>query len=244
MSTPPIAPFPSLSSFSIIALDADDTLWNTEFYYQKAESQLINLLCNDASEAQIRKTLLSIETKNMPLYGYGAKAFTLSLIETTIQIHGHQPDTSLLIQKILHIGQELIEQPIEILPGVPDFLKCCQLHHVRCIVITKGDPIDQERKFSKSSLQPYFEQYITTSDKLPSDYLRVLENLNIAPESFLMIGNSMKSDILPVLRCGGYAIYVPFHLNWAHEVIQQDENALPRFMKCESLADLCPLFSF
>lgn len=204
----------------VIAFDADDTLWVNEPYFRKAEEDFANLLLDYLPAHSIHKELYSTEITNLSLYGYGVKGFMLSMIETALRISNQQlPPT--LIQEMLRIGKEMLDRPIEIIDGVEQVLT--NLHgKYRLVVATKGDLLDQERKLIKSGLLSFFHHTEIMSDKQSDDYAKLIRHLDILPDEFLMIGNSLKSDVIPVLELGGHAIHIPYHTTWAHEAIEKE----------------------
>lgn len=208
------------NQIKVIAFDADDTLWVNELYFHQAEEKFYDLMKDFKCKKTLSKTLFDIEMKNLHLYGYGIKGFILSMIET-IGIFYPQNISSELVGKILIMGQELMEKPIELLDDVEDILKTLQKNY-RLIIATKGDLLDQQRKLKKSGLEDYFHHIEIMSDKKNNDYIKLLNRLNCEPNHFLMLGNSIKSDILPVLEIGGFAAHIPYHLTWAHESFEQE----------------------
>lgn len=199
----------------IIAFDADDTLWKNEAFFREAEQQFYQLLKPYAIADKIEPQLFATEMKNLPLYGYGIKGFMLSMIEVATAL-SHHHITPELIQAILNIGQEMLKKPVELLPGVIETLAALQKDY-RLIVATKGDLLDQERKIELSGLSSYFDHIEIMSDKKPHNYQQLLDKIGCKPDAFLMIGNSIKSDIAPVLDIGGFAAHIPYHITWAHE---------------------------
>lgn len=198
-----------------IAFDADDTLWINEPYFQEAESQFCMLLEDYLPQHSVSQELFKTEMKNLHLYGYGVKGFILCMIETASRITNATIPVK-FIDEIIAIGHELLQKPIELLSGVSDTLEKLKGDY-RLIVATKGDLLDQERKLKKSGLEGYFHHIEIMSDKKVSDYQKLLKHLDCKPENFLMLGNSIKSDVLPVLELGGYAAHIPYHVTWAHE---------------------------
>lgn len=220
------------NKITTIAFDADDTLWVNEPYFQEAESQFCALLEDFLPQHTVSQALFKTEMKNLALYGYGVKGFMLCMIETASRIS--QGTASLrLIDCIIALGHELLQKPIELLPGVTDTLKQLQPNY-RLIVATKGDLLDQERKLEKSGLTDYFHHIEIMSDKQVSDYRKLLNHLDCQPENFLMIGNSIKSDILPVLELGSYAAHIPYHVTWTHEK-QEHTLTHTQFMELPSI---------
>lgn len=205
-------------NIKVVAFDADDTLWVNEPYFQQTEHEFCALLENYLPQHTVSQELFRTEMDNLALYGYGVKGFMLSMIETALRISQHTLPVE-AIEKVIALGKAMLDQPIELLPGVEDTLKAMQGKY-RLVVATKGDLLDQERKLERSGLAHYFHHIEIMSDKRPKDYQKLIRHLDIAPESFLMIGNSVKSDILPVLELGGYACHVPYHTTWAHERVE------------------------
>ncbi len=211
------------TTFKIVAFDADDTLWVNEPYYRETERKFFALLANFASEKVLAEELYKTEMQNLPLYGYGAKGVTLSMTETALRISNNRIKAA-TVSAILELGKELINKPLVLLEGVQEVLKKLKKSGIRPIVITKGDLLDQERKLAKSGLQNYFHHVEIVSGKAEADYQKLMTRLGIEPEDFLMIGNSRKSDIIPVVNLGGYAIYVPYHTSWQHEKAEKIES--------------------
>jgi len=210
-------------NIKVIALDADDTLWVNETYYREAEEKFIKLLSKYETENKLDQELFIMEMKNLHLYGYGVKSFILSMVESALTLSNYNIKPT-VIQKIIEIGKEMLEKPIELLEGVEDTLKALQPKY-RLILATKGDLLDQERKLEKSGLIKYFHHIEILSDKKADNYQKLLSHLDIMPSEFLMIGNSLKSDVLPLLQIGAKAIHVPYHTTWAHEVVEHNGNS-------------------
>jgi putative hydrolase of the HAD superfamily len=202
--------------FRIIGFDADDTLWINEPYYQETEKEFCELLSGFCPADAISQELFKTEIQNLGLYGFGAKGFMLSMMETALRIGKNQASPS-TIEKIIHLGKELLDKPVVLLDGVEEVLAELHKRGIKLIVATKGDLLDQQRKLGKSNIEKYFHHVEIMSDKKESDYLKLLAHLDIKPEHFLMIGNSLKSDILPVLNIGGSGIHIPYHTTWQHE---------------------------
>ncbi len=202
----------------VITFDADDTLWINEPYFQEIESKFCNLLEDYLPHHSISKELLQTEIQNINLYGYGVKGFTLSMIETALRVSNKAIPIE-VIEKIVLLGKELLQKPIEILGGVEEVLQTLKEKY-KLVVATKGDLLDQERKLKKSGLEHYFHHIEIMSDKAESDYLQLITHLDIEPNEFMMIGNSIKSDILPVLNIGGHGVHVPYHTTWSLEKVE------------------------
>lgn len=228
-----------LKKIKVIGFDADDTLWENETYFREAEEQFYDLMQSFESRDNLAKELFSVEIANLELYGYGIKAFMLSMIETALSICG--PKISIeIIAKIMEIGRWQLERPVILLDGVAEVLDSLKEKY-KLVVVTKGDLLDQERKLEKSGLAKYFHHIEIVSEKKPSNYTKLLKHLDIDPEAFVMIGNSLKSDVLPVLELGSYGIHVPFHTTWEHEKVDVIITE-PKFFHAESIKDILPLF--
>lgn len=223
-------------NIKVIAFDADDTLWSNEPFFQEVERKYTELLSDYGSAKEISAELFKTEMSNLECLGYGAKAFTISMVETALWV-SNQTITADKIQQIVLLGKSLLEMPIELLSGVEDTLKALKEQGCyRLVVATKGDLLDQERKLKRSGLTPYFDHIEIMSDKTEKEYNRLLQVLQVAPEEFLMIGNSLKSDIQPVLAIGGYGVHIPFEVMWQHEVVETFTH--PRLQQMKSPAEL------
>jgi putative hydrolase of the HAD superfamily len=225
-------------NIKVIAFDADDTLWINEPYFRETEDEFCQLMENYLPQHTVARELLRIEIKNIPLYGYGIKGFMLSMIETALTISNNTIDISAM-EKILGYGKALLARPIEIIEGVEAVLASLR-NEYRLVVATKGDLLDQERKLRNSGIDHYFHHVEVMSDKQVADYSKLLRHLDIQPSEFLMIGNSLKSDILPVLELGAHAIHVPFHTTWAHEHVDVHIDN-PNFRQLTRVAEVLPL---
>ncbi|MCB8920838.1 MAG: HAD family hydrolase [Ardenticatenaceae bacterium] len=201
--------------FDIIAFDADDTLWHNERDYRRAAARLQTLLAPYQGAAVVAQTLLDTETRNLEGYGYGLKAFALSMIETAVSLSNGQISGSDILQ-IIHAAKEMIATDVELLPGVAETLATLAPHH-RLMIITKGDLLDQERKLTRSGLGDVFTHFEVVSHKTPQTYRDLLARYDIAPQHFMMIGNSLRSDVLPVVEIGGTAVHIPHALTWEYE---------------------------
>lgn len=227
-----------MKNIKVIAFDADDTLWVNEPHFQEVENKFCNLLEDYLSHHHISQELFKTEMKNLALYGFGVKSFTLSMIETAIQISDRTVGME-AIEKIIGFGKSLLEQPIELLDGVKEVLDELSGRYT-LVVATKGDLLDQERKLECSKLGGFFHHIEIMSDKKESDYQKLLKHLKISSDKFLMIGNSIKSDILPVLNIGGRAIHVPYHTTWAHEHVTH-EITHQNFKKIDTIVEILTL---
>jgi len=202
----------------VIAFDADDTLWVNEPYFKETEERFCDLLEDYMPRHTLVKELFRTEIQNLELYGYGVKGFTLSMIETALRV-SNKTIRMEVIEQALALGKELLQKPVVLLEGVEEVLKALKERY-RLVVATKGDLLDQERKLKKSGLEHYFHHIEIMSDKQEADYLSLIRHLDIHPSSFMMMGNSLKSDVLPVLAIGGHAVHIPYHTTWAHETIE------------------------
>ena len=222
-------------SIQVIAFDADDTLWVNETYFREAEDKLCALLEDYLPHHSVAKELFYTELQNIPHYGYGVKGFMLSMIETALRVSDKKIDP-LVIEKAIQYGKDLLDKPIELLDGIEEVLHQLKKKY-RLVVATKGDLLDQERKLKKSGLAEYFHHIEIMSDKREADYRKLIGHLDIDPVHFLMIGNSLKSDVLPVLAIGGHAIHIPYHTTWAHEQIDHAVEHV-NFRELASVRDL------
>ncbi|SDF88688.1 HAD family hydrolase [Mucilaginibacter sp. P19] len=205
-------------NLKVIAFDADDTLWVNEPYFQATEERFCSLLENFSPQHTISKELFKVEVDNLPLYGYGIKGYILSMIEAALSISEKNISVD-VVETILQYGKDMLNQPIELLNEVEHVLSSLKDHY-RLVVATKGDLLDQERKLKKSGLAHYFHHIEIMSDKKEDDYIKLIKHLDINPDEFMMIGNSLKSDVMPVINIGGHAVHVPYHTTWAHEHVE------------------------
>ncbi len=223
----------------VIGLDADDTLWHNEVIFERVHERYRALLSRYHDAATVDRTLLATESRNLELYGYGVKGFTLSAIETAIELTAGKISAD-EIRTLLALGRDMLDHPVELLADVAETVETLARSH-RLLLITKGDLRDQERKLRKSGLAPHFFQIEIVSEKDPATYAAVLRRHHVSPAEFLMVGNSLKSDILPVLELGASAAHIPYHLQWMLDRIDQLPDAPGRFFELKSLRDLPPL---
>jgi len=224
-----------MKNIKVIAFDADDTLWVNEPYFQEVEHKFCTLLEDYLPAHSVSKELYAIEMKNLPLYGFGIKAFILCMIETVLKVTDNTAHPDLILKAIAY-GQEMLNKPIELLDGVEETLHRLK-NKYKLVVATKGDLLDQERKLKKSGLEHFFHHIEIMSDKKESVFLKLLRHLDCKPADFLMIGNSLKSDVMPVLAIGGHAAHVPFHTTWEHEKIDHTIEH-PWFYQFNNIADI------
>lgn len=228
-------------NIKVIGFDADDTLWVNETYFREAEMVFGNLLSEYETLNTIDQELFKKEIDNLPLYGYGVKAFVLSMVESALEQSNYNISTK-SIEAILNIGKDMLNKPVELLDGVEEVLKALSPKY-RLILATKGDLLDQERKLEKSGLTKYFHHIEVLSDKKEANYSKLLNHLDIKPSEFLMIGNSLKSDVLPLVNIKAHAIHVPFHTTWAHEQVTEQETNGKTYKTINTLRDLLKLLN-
>jgi putative hydrolase of the HAD superfamily len=220
----------------VIGFDADDTLWHNEIIFERVHERYRALLARYHDATTVDGTLLATEKRNLELYGYGVKGFTLSAIETAIALTEGKIGAS-EIDGILVLGREMLAHPVELLDGVAEVVSELATQHT-LLLITKGDLRDQERKLVKSGLAGRFHLVEIVSEKDRSTYETIFRRHAIAPDRFLMVGNSLKSDILPVLALGGAGAHVPYHLTWAHERVEELPTADGRFFQLKTMREL------
>lgn len=221
--------------FKVIAFDADDTLWHNDPYFDEAQDKFCTLFQNYASRQELLQLILHHQVNNLPLYGFGIKAFVLSMIEAGLELTNQQL-SGRAIHKIISIGKDLLKKPVELLPDVETVLLALSGKY-RLVVATKGDLKDQHRKLHESGIGHYFHHIEVMSDKTELDYEKMLQRLDIHPEEFVMIGNSLKSDVLPVLKIGGTGIHIPYQTTWEYERIDF-EIKHPKFHSFSKLTEL------
>lgn len=212
----------NLAELKVIAFDADDTLWVNETFFRDAEIAFAKHLAAYGEEEDIVRMLLDTEIRNLNTYGYGIKGFTLSMLETAHRLMGdamNAETTAFILDK----GKQMLAEPVEVLPHIEEVLSKLSKKY-KLVVATKGDLLDQERKLIKSGLIDYFHHVEIVSDKKETQYKKLVKHLDVEPQEFLMIGNSLKSDVIPVLAMGGYAFHIPFHTTWSHEQVDEEIN--------------------
>jgi len=229
------------SNIKVIGFDADDTLWVNETYFREAENAFAKLLSEYETPNKIDQELFKVEMRNLKNYGYGVKAFVLSMVEGALEISNNNISHKAL-QEILDIGKDMINKPVELLDGVEEVLQSLS-NDYKLILATKGDLLDQERKLDKSGLNQYFHHIEVLSDKKEENYSKLLNHLDINPSEFLMVGNSLKSDILPLINIKAKAIHVPFHTTWAHELVSEEETNNKEYKTLNSLRGLLKLLN-
>ena len=225
-------------NLKVIAFDADDTLFVNEPYFQETEQKFCALMGDYLSNQGLSQELFKTEIANLDLYGYGIKGYILSMIEAAMKISNNTISLE-IIEKIIVYGKELLQKPIELLDGVEETLKELKGKY-KLIVATKGDLKDQQSKLHRSGLGHYFHHIEVMADKQELNYHKLLTRLEIQPSEFFMIGNSLKSDVLPVLGIGGYAVHIPFHTTWEHEKINHKVEH-PNFYSFDKITDVLDL---
>ena len=227
--------------FRVIAFDADDTLWDCQSWFDSVEERCAELLKPWATRKEVSEGLFATEHRNLSLTGYGTKAFTLSLIENAVRIsHGEISGDD--VMRLIDMGKELLRFPTTPLPEVQETLEALvQRRRYRLVVFTKGELMDQEDKLRRSGLEQYFCRLETVSNKTVTEYRQLCENLDVAPEETLMVGNSFRSDIAPALQAGAWAAYIPYHVVWALE--QSEEFPHERLYKMQQFGELLHLLS-
>lgn len=220
-----------LQEVTHLGIDADDTLWHSENRFHETHRRYHALLADhvDLGVDELERRMLETERRNLRLFGYGAKGFTLSLIETAIEVtDGAIPIDA--ISTILEFGKDLLDHPVELLDGVADAIEAFRARGLRLLLITKGDLWHQEAKVAASGIAEHFDAVEIVSEKDVATYRAILERHDIEPSRFCMVGNSLRSDVLPVLELGGRAVHVPYDYLWAHEAVEDpgDEHLVAR----------------
>ena len=218
-----------------VGLDADDTLWHNETIFRLTHARFVDLLDDHGDAETIEARLAEVERRNLRLYGYGVKGFTLSMIETAMELcdGGAPPE---VVREILAAGREMLAHPVETLPGVDETIAELSDRY-RLILITKGDLLDQERKLAASGLGERFAAVEIVSEKDRATYDRVFSRHGTGPAEAVMAGNSMKSDVLPAIAAGAFGVHIPYAVTWAHELADAPENE-PRYVSLARIAEL------
>lgn len=222
-------------SITTVGLDADDTLWHNETIFRLTHARFVDLLADHGNEATIEAHLAETEQRNLRLYGYGIKGFTLSMIETAMELtNGEAPPH--VVREILAAGREMLAHPVETLPGV-DAVVAELSEKYRLVLITKGDLLDQERKLAASGLGDLFSAVEIVSEKDRATYERVFNRHGTGPAEAVMAGNSMKSDVLPAIAAGAFGVHIPYHVTWAHELADAPVDE-PRYVSLARIDEL------
>ena len=224
------------NAIKVIAFDADDTLWENQPHFNETLDEYVKLLRPYCSEKEAWDAIHRTQVKNLPVYGFGARSLTLSMTEEACRLSANKIDAA-GIEKIIKLGRKLLTMPVELIDSAEDVVKKLKEKY-RLILITKGDLIEQERKLKDSGLSRYFHHIEILSDKKTENYQDLFERLNLKPEEFVMIGNSLKSDIIPILELNAKAIYIPYHSTWEHEHVTDYDKKHKNLTQIEKLNDL------
>jgi putative hydrolase of the HAD superfamily len=225
-----------MKSIKVIAFDADDTLWENQPHFNQIITEFVNILKPYCSEKNAWDAIHRTQVENLPVYGFGARSLTLSMTQEACKLSNYQINAN-DIEKILQLGRKLLTMPVELLDSAEEVVKQLKEKY-RLILITKGDLVEQERKLRDSGLIEYFHHIEILSDKRIEDYQNLFERLNLKPEEFVMIGNSLKSDIIPILELNAKAIYIPYHSTWEHEHVDNYDQNHKNLTQIEKLSDL------
>jgi putative hydrolase of the HAD superfamily len=225
-----------ISGVQVVGLDGDDTLWHSEGRYHQAQQRFSEIVARHGEVADLDQRLLAVEQRNLGLFGYGVKGFTLSMIETAIEVTNGGIEAA-EVKALIDLGRGMLEEPVVLVDGAAAAVKRLAAAGYRLLLLTKGDLFDQEYRIAQSGLAPHFWQVEVVSEKDPATYRRVLGRLGVVAAEFLMCGNSMRSDVLPVLEIGAAAVHVPYHLTWSHEVAGPPPPGA-RFAEIAALSDL------
>ena len=224
----------SYEGIKVIGFDADDTLWVNEPFFREAENTFCRLMTEYAEHDQVRQALYTTQVQNLDIYGYGVKGFVLSMMECALAHSPGQLDQN-VHEKMIEIGKDMLDKPVDLLSGVESTLDCLSKKYM-LILITKGDLLDQQKKVTKSGLRRFFRHIEVVSNKSAESYRSLLKRLCITIENFLMVGNSLKSDVIPPIEIGAEAVYLPFDTTWNHEKL--DDVGESRFMTISSIEHL------
>ena len=218
----------------LVGFDGDDTLWHSEGYYQWVHDEFERLVGTyvDLADARVHERLLDTEKRNISLFGYGAKGMTLSMIETAIEITGARISAT-DVRQLLRLGKQVLAHPVELLPGIRDAVMAVA-REFQVVLITKGDLFHQEAKVAQSGLADLFHRIEIVSEKDAATYQRVLGEFSLEAAQFAMVGNSLRSDIEPVVALGGWGVYMPYHVTWAHEMETDLSGEHPRYVEVAS----------
>ena len=227
-----------MGGISWVGFDGDDTLWKSEDYYRAAELEFENIIGQyiDLTDARSLQHLLEVERRNLRVFGYGAKGMTLSMIESAVQLTGERISAR-DVHRVIEIGRATLQHPVELIDGIREAVEAIASRH-EIVLITKGDLFHQESKIEKSGLAALFQRIEVVSEKDTSTYQRVLRELGVPASRFVMVGNSLRSDIAPVVELGGWGIHIPYHITWAHEADHALVEGEPRMFQVESAREL------
>ena len=222
----------------LVGFDGDDTLWRSQDYYDEAQAEFERIVGRhvDLADARVHEHLYAVEKRNLALFGYGVKGMVLSMIEAAVEITQARISAA-DVHRIVALGKALLAHPVELLPGIREAVEAIAAEH-EIVLITKGDLFHQERKVQQSGLADLFRRIEIVSEKDAATYQRVLAEFDLPAERFAMIGNSLRSDIAPVLALGGWGVHMPYHVTWAHENEAQVDAAAPRLRQVETPSQL------
>jgi putative hydrolase of the HAD superfamily len=222
--------------FDVIAFDADDTLWHNEPIYRGAQHQVLDILAHYHDRDWIERRMYETEIRNLEHYGYGIKGFTLSMIETAIELtEGRIGGAE--IGRIIELTREMFSAPVELLDGVEETIATLAASH-DLMLITKGDLFEQQAKISRSGLAVHFDKIEIVPVKIRETYQSIVARHEISPQRFLMVGNSIRSDVLPVIEMGGHAVHIPYETTWEHEIVPEEELAGREFISLAHIREL------
>lgn len=225
-----------MGKIRMVGFDADDTLWKSEDYYREAEASFRDIVGRHVDLDDVGARLYAVEKRNLALFGYGVKGMALSMVEAAIEItEGRIPAGD--IHRIVALAKDLLQHPVELLPGIAEAVEAIASRHA-IVLITKGDLFHQEAKVRESGLARWFRRIEIVSEKDASTYARLFGEFDVAPSQFAMIGNSLRSDIAPVLELGGWGVHIPYHVTWAHETEAEVDAAHPRLRLAHAAAEL------
>ncbi len=229
---------PADNDIRLVGFDGDDTLWRSEDYFHGAQADFEHILQNyvDLHDARTHERLYSVEMRNLALFGYGVKSMTLSMVEAAVEITEARISATDL-HRIVALGKELLQHPVDLLPGIREAVEAIAAEH-EVVLITKGDLFHQENKVKQSGLADLFQRIEIVSEKDASTYARVLGEFDLPASRFAMIGNSLRSDIAPVLELGGWGVHMPYHVTWAHENEAEVADDAPRLRRVATPSEL------
>lgn len=219
--------------FDIIAFDADDTLWHNEILYTNVQDRFQELLMTYHLDGRAKEELFLTEMQNLRYYGYGIKGFALSMVETAIRVTGGRIQGREVLA-IIDLAKEMVLAPVQLLDHVAEVIPALSASYT-LMLVTKGDLFDQERKVAQSGLAPHFAYVEIVSEKSVDVYRTLLKKHRIVPQRFLMVGNSLRSDVLPVIALGGHAVHIPYHTTWQHEMVPERGEAQPGYVELEHI---------
>ena len=225
----------------VVGLDADDTLWHSERHYTGCREQFRALLERYEPAGVLEEQLYAVELRNLEHFGYGVKGFVLSMIETAIELTDGRLEAR-DVRQIIDWGRDILSAPIELIDGVADTVETLAGNY-RLLLVTKGDLLHQETKLARSGLGQLFSGIEIVSEKDPDVYRRIMERYGVTPDRFVMVGNSLRSDVLPVIKAGGHAVHVPYEISWAHERVPPEALHNVHFHEIAHLRELPPLLA-